>query len=85
MITRNILITNGMSNDMIIISTNAPKKAIEKWCKDTNINAENGINEYFDKLQNEYQVDILHDSEIENNNNNIDIISYSEVYDLNNY
>lgn len=59
MTKRNVLITNGMSNDMIIISTNAPKKAIENWCINTNENAENGINEYFDKLQNEYQNEYL--------------------------
>ncbi len=82
---RKILITSGMSNDVILIITDAPKKIIEEWCRNYNKELENGKNTYFDNLKKDYYVRILHDSETEINNDDVDIIGYDEVYDLFDY
>ena len=82
---RKILITSGMSNYVILIITDAPKKIIEEWCRNYNKELENGKNTYFDNLKKDYYVRILHDSETEINNDDVDIIGYDEVYDLFDY
>lgn len=81
---RKVLITYGMSNDKMLIITDAPQKAIENWCSNYVEGLENGQNEYFNPLKKEYYVKVLHDSE-EDDNENIDIIGYDEIYDLNEY
>lgn len=83
--TRKVLITNGMSSDKMIIITNAPKQDIEQWCQNYNESLENGESiEPFDTLKSQYYVKLLHDSEIDDDEN-VDIIGYDEVYDLFNY
>lgn len=83
---RKVLFTSGMSNDMQLIITDASKEAIEKWCYRYNEALENGEwIEPFDILKTRYYVKELHDSEMENNNDNVEIIGYDEVYDLFNY
>ena len=82
---RNVLITNGMSSDMILIRTDAPKEAIERWCKSYSQELENGENTYLSSLQKNYYVEVLHDSELELNNDKVEAIGYEEVFDLNNY
>lgn len=79
---RKVLFTFGMSNDKIIIITDATTEALENWCRQTNIDSENGVNNYFNQLKVEYYVKVLHDSEIDDNEN-IETIGYDEVYDLN--
>lgn len=81
---RKVKITAGMSNDCMIILTDAPKKAIEEWCINYNQEMENRENSYFDFLSREFYVKVLHDSE-EDPEENIEIIGYSEAYDLFNY
>jgi hypothetical protein len=80
---RKVLLTYGMSNDCILILTNATKQAIEKWCYNYNEEMENGKNTYLDSLQKDYYVEILLDSE----EDIIDIkdVEYDEVYDRANY
>lgn len=39
---RKVLITDGMSNDYMLILTNATKQAIEQWCYNYNEELENG-------------------------------------------
>lgn len=80
---RKVLLTYGMSNDCILILTNATKQAIEKWCYNYNEEMENGENTYLDSLQKDYYVEVLLDSE----EDIIDIkdIECDEVYDRANY
>ena len=80
---RKVLLTYGMSNDCILILTNATKQAIEKWCYNYNKEMENGENTYLDSLQKDYYVEILLDSE--EDTVNIKDIEYDEVYDRANY
>ena len=83
---RKVLFTNGMSNDYMIIITDASKESIEKWCYHYNQEMENGENAYFDTLKRNYSVKVLADSEIDNfDREDIDIIGYSEAYDLSDY
>ncbi len=82
---RKVLFTAGMSNDKQIIITDAPIEDIEKWCYRCNESTENGeIIESFDILKTQYYVKELHDSEIDDNED-IEVIGYDEVYDLFNY
>lgn len=82
---RKVLFTAGMSDDKQIILTDAPKEAIERWCYDYNEAIENGENiEPYETLKATYYVEELYDSEI-NNNEDIEVIGYDEVYDLFDY
>lgn len=81
---RKVLFTFGMSNDAIIIITDAPKEAIEDFCKRYNKEIENGQNTYFDSLKTMYYVKVLHDSEIDDPDN-VENIGYDEIYDLKDY
>lgn len=85
---RKVLFTDGMSDDAMLIITDAPKESIEEWCYLYNESLENGgiiepfvINNFKDK----YYVKLLHDSELENGNEDVEIIGYDEVYDLAKY
>lgn len=80
---RKVLITDGMSNDYMLILTNATKQAIKQWCYNYNEELENGQNTYFNKLQKEYYVEVLLDSELDVAN--IKDIEYDEIYDLKDY
>ena len=80
---RKVLITHGMSNDAMLIITDAPKEDIIKWCKRYNQAQEDGENiEPFDTLKTHYYVKELYDSEIDYDHDVIDIIGYDESYDL---
>jgi hypothetical protein len=82
---RKVLFTTGMTDDKQIIITDASKEEIEKWCYRYNESLENGKSiEPFDTLKTQYYVKELHDSEIDDNEN-VDIIGYDEVYDLFDY
>jgi hypothetical protein len=82
---RKVLFTSGMTSDMMLIIIDAPKERIEKWCYDYNEGLENNENVYFNELKKEYYVKVLHDSELENNNDDVEIIGYDEAYDLFDY
>lgn len=83
---RKVLFTNGMCSDFMIILTDAPKDAIEKWCYHYNEEMENGKNTYFDSLKRYYSVKVLADSEIHDfDRDDIEIIGYQESYDLSDY
>lgn len=80
---RKVLFTNGMSDDYILIITDAPKDAIEEWCCNYNKEMENGVNTYFEPLKENYYVKAVADSEINDFNRlDIEIIGYDESYDL---
>ena len=81
---RKVLFTYGMSNDAMIIITDAPKERLEQFCKEYNEDMENGINVGFDRLTAQYFVKELFDSEIDMPEL-IDIIGYDETYDINDY
>ncbi len=80
---RKVLVTNGMSNDAILFITDAPQKHIEEWLHHYSLELENGENTFLDYLKEEYYVRLLFDSELEINNDDIEIIGYDESYDLN--
>ena len=83
---RKVLFSNGMSDDYMLIITDAPKDAIEEWCYNYNANMENGVNTYFEPLKENYYVKVLADSEINDFNRlDIEIIGYDESYDLCDY
>lgn len=75
---RIVLITAGMSSDKVLMETDAPKEAIEEWCKKCNEEMENGENTFLDSLQEKYYVRLLYDSEVEE-------LKYDEAYDLFHY
>lgn len=75
---RIVLITAGMSSDKVLMETDAPKEAIEEWCKKCNEEMENGKNTFLDSLQEKYYVRLLYDSEVEE-------LKCDESYDLFNY
>lgn len=75
---RIVLITAGMSSDKVLMETDAPKEAIEEWCKKCNEEMENGENTFLDSLQEKYYVRLLYDSEVEE-------LKCDESYDLFNY
>lgn len=81
---RKVLISDGMSNDFMLILTDAPKDEIEKWCRMHNQEMENGENTFFDILKKRYYVNVLFDSEVDDKEN-IEAIGYDEQYDLNQY
>lgn len=81
---RKVLITNGMSNDQILIITDAPIERLKQWCKEYVESIQNGKNIYFDDLKKEYYVNVIFDSE-EEDDDDVDIIGFDEVYDLYDY
>lgn len=81
---RKVLFTYGMSNDMMLIITDAPEEEIEKFCIRYHYEMEDGENTYFDSLKKSYYVRVLHDSETDDNED-VDIIGYDEVYDFSNF
>lgn len=82
---RKVLVTCGTSSYMMLIITDVPPERIEHWCRRYNRILEDGIYvEPFDTLMTQYYVKILHDSEVDDPED-VEIIGYDEVYDLNNY
>ena len=82
---RKVLFTNGMSNDFMLIITDAPKKAIESYCYRVNKVMEDGEHiEPFDTLKVKHYVKELLDSEVDDIDD-VGIIGYDESYDLCNY
>lgn len=78
---RKVRIKAGLYEGCMIILTDAPEDAIEKWCSDYNVEMENGKNSYFKSLSEKYYVRVLHDS-AEDSAEDVEIIGYSETYDL---
>ena len=84
--TRKILITNGMSDDRMLLLTDAPKEAIEAWCQKYNEELENGNNIYLGDLKKNWYTKIIADSETSDlDRSDIEIIGYDEEYDLCDY
>lgn len=82
---RKVLFTDGMSSDFLLIITDAPKSAIEDYCKHHNDMIENGGHfEMFDTLKSSYYVKELLDSEIDSPED-VDVIGYNEAYDFGAY
>lgn len=79
---RKVAFVDGMSNDFLLIITDAPKEEIENYCVHHNMMMENGGHfEVFDALKTRYYVKELLDSEIDEKEN-LEIIGYDEIYDL---
>ena len=84
-IRRKVLFTDGMSNDFLLIITDAPKEAIESYCRYHNRGMEDGGHfEAFGTLKAQYYVKELLDSEIDEKED-LEIIGYDEVYDFSQY
>lgn len=87
---RTIKITDGMSNDFLIIKTNATNEQIETMCHFINEESENGrgfiAEEYADKLNNETHFDTLYDSELgPHKESEIENVIIDEYFDLSEY
>ena len=83
---KKVLFTCGMTNDIMLIVTDAPKKAIEDFCYKYNEDQENGCNTYFDRLKSMYYVKEILDSETDVLDHELlDVIGYDEAYDLYDY
>lgn len=83
---RKILFVYGMSNDFLLIITDAPKADIEEYCRWHVQQIENGWKncETFEPLKAKYYVKELLDSEIDEAED-IDLIGYDECYDFGYY
>ena len=83
---RKVLFTDGMSNDFLLIITDAPKANIEEYCKWHVKQMENGWKncEIFKPLKAKYYVNELLDSEIDEADD-VELIGYDECYDFSNY
>ena len=83
---RKILFTDGMSDDFLLIITDATKTAIEEYCRWHVEQIENGRKncETFQPLKEKYYVKELLDSEIDEADD-IEIIGYDECYDFSTY
>ena len=82
---RKVLFTDGMNNDFLLIITDAPKEAIEDYCRYHNLMMEEcGHFEMFSTLKAKYYVKELLDSEVDEKED-AEIIGYDEVYDFSNY
>lgn len=82
---RKVLFTDGMSNDFLLIITDATKEAIEEYCKHHNLMIEDGGHfETFDTLKAQYYVKELLDSEVDDKED-LEIIGYDEVFDFSEY
>lgn len=83
---RKILFTDGMSDDFLLIITDAPKTAIEEYCRWHVEQIENGWKdcETFHPLKARYYVKELLDSEIDEADD-IELIGYNERYDFSTY
>ena len=82
---RKVIFTDGMSNDQMLIITDAPKKDIETWCRRYLWFLENGGRcELFDTLKTKYYVKELLDSEIDDEES-FEVLGYDESYDFSNY
>ena len=83
---RKVLIeTCSMAGEFVLILTDAPKEAIEKWCSHYLWEQEEGINTYFDSLKIDYEVKVLADSENGFDSDDADLIGYDEVYSVDEY
>ena len=81
-----LIIADAMSGDKMLIITDAPKEEIVNWCRVYAKGLEDGTNLLFKPLQIAgYYVRILHDSVLETNSDDIDVIGYDEVYELSDY
>lgn len=82
---RKVLFVNGMSNDFLLIITDAPKKDIEDYCVYHNTMTEDGEHfELFETLKASHYVKELLDSEIDERED-VEIIGFDEVYDFGGY
>ena len=82
---RKILFTDGMSNDFLLIITDAPKEDIEKYCRWHNLMMEDGGHfEPFAPLKAQHYVKELLDSEIDDLED-VDIIGFDACYDFGQY
>lgn len=82
---RKVLFRDGMSNDFLLIITDAPKEAIESYCRLHNkIIEDGGCFEMFSTLKTKYYVKELLDSEVDEFED-VDIIGYDVCYDFSQY
>ena len=80
---KTVMFTDGMSNDFMVITTDAPRNKIEDWCHQCNKEQESGENTYFDSLKKNFFVHVIHDSSLSIVDR--DSFKYDEIYDLSNY
>lgn len=79
---RKVLFTNGMHPDKMLVITDAPKEKIEEFCRHLNREMEDGVNTYYDFLKKDYYVNVLYDSELTSEREDVDVIGFDESYDF---
>lgn len=86
MMKRKVLFRDGMSDDFLLIITDASKADIEVYCKWHVRQIENGwkSRNIFEPLKVKYYVNELLDSEIDEAED-LELIGYDECYDFSNY
>ena len=86
MMKHKVLFRDGMSDDFLLIITDAPKAAIEEYCRWHVEQMENGWKdcETFQPLKVMYYVKELLDSEVDEAED-LELIGYDECYDFSNY
>lgn len=86
MCKRKVLFTNGKTDKKLIMLTNAEKEAIEIICLNYNEWVAKGHTiEFEDVLKINHFSRVLFDSDLESIDEDIEIIGYSEVYELCDY
>ena len=78
---RKVLFTEGMTGSALLVVTNAPKAAIEEYCK-LYINNKGNLLELLEK---NYDVHICFDLEEHTGYKYVEAIGYDELYDTYNY
>lgn len=91
---RKVLFTDSMSNDAVIMITDAPKGCIEDLCRFVNefYGETEKINQYYKDFKRDWYTKIIFDSYKDSTfygfgeyENNVEVIGYDEVYNLSNY
>ena len=78
---RKVLFTKGMTGSALLVVTNAPKAAIEEYCR-LYIDDEGNLLELLEK---NYDVHICFDSEEHTGYEYVEAIGYDELYDIYDY
>ena len=78
---RKVMILDAMSQDGMLILTDAPASYVKQWIKNYNQELEDGKNSYFDHFKKDYYVKVLYDSG-DDPVENAEAIGWDEIYNL---
>lgn len=78
---RKVMILDAMSQDGMLILTDAPASYVKQWIKNYNQELEDGKNSYFDHFKKDHYVKVLYDSN-DDPVENAEAIGWNEIYNL---